>query len=273
MNLNLPDIKAFREKTILLVGAGGGYDYLGAEPLACELGARGSIVTTKNLESEVGRAGVIPVQKYIQKVVDETKADVVVMVDGGVDALMVGDEVDGGTLLEDSVNLAALSEVKVSHKILSCIGFGTENEEGLSHYWVLKNIADLIREDAFYGSCSVTRQQLAFKRYKEVAELTWEGGKRKSHIHTKVIGSILGNFGDDNPYEGADPRTIDTKQATCLTPLMGIYWFFDAQKVAERNLLVPLLKPTTTSTDALMVYRQYLQTNVTWKETKKIPLS
>jgi hypothetical protein len=90
-------------------------------------------------------------------------------VDGGVDSLAIGSEKDPGTLLEDSIGLAALQDIQAEKKILCCAGFGTETEENLNHYRILENIAALAGEGAFLGSFSLTKDMPEFKLYKESA--------------------------------------------------------------------------------------------------------
>lgn len=271
MKLNLPDIPAFTGVgKWLLVGMGGGYDCVGAVPLVVSLGPDAKVV---DVYGELGRTGVRPAAEYLQRQVAEGGYDCVIGVDGGVDALMRGDEQDGGTLLEDSVMLAAISTLDVRHKVLACLGFGTEAEEGLCHYRALENIAALAADGGFYGACSLTAQMDCFDRYRAEAERAWEG-KRKSHIHTRIIPAVMGQFDDQTMYTGVDARVYESGAAKAfVNPLMGLFWFFDMNKVYARSLLAPALLPTTTNTDALMVYRQQLPSLMKNKRvTARIPL-
>jgi hypothetical protein len=273
--VNLPVIPAFDKDStdnILFLGAGGGYDYLGAHPLYSHLRSANRNLFIVDLDTEVGRVGVQPLIKYLEREVEDSEISALVVVDGGVDSLMRGDEAGCGTILEDSITLAAVSKIDIPHKILACIGFGTETEEGLSHYRALENMADLFRANAFLGSCSLTADQVEFKEYKAFCEEQWHG-KRESHIHTRIIPAVLGQFEEQTLYQGIDARTgFAAKGRPFVNPLMGIYWFFDLMAVVERNLLIPSLLPTNTRTDALMMYRQFLNQVKAVRDNQIIPL-
>src|SRR6185503_14425123 len=79
------------------------------------------------------KTGVKPLITSYQTLVKKFGIDAIILVDGGGDSLMRGDENGAGSLLEDSISLAAVSALDVHVKILSCIGFGTEVEDGVCH--------------------------------------------------------------------------------------------------------------------------------------------
>jgi hypothetical protein len=263
MKLNLPLIPAFDVDRYLLVGAGGGYDHLGGFPFFHEFQQAGKTATLCDFVEELRcssshRPGVMPIKNLLQVKIDQDHAQTLIVVDGGVDSLMTGDEKDGGTLLEDSVTLAAASQLNVPHKILVCMGFGTETEEGLCHYRALENIATYTADGGFLGCCALTPKMEAFQTYRKCCEASWEG-KRKSHIHTRIIPAVMGQFGKPTLYDGVDARVAGTETGDGFTtPLMTIIWFFDLMTVYNRSLLGKALLKTNTSTDALMVYRQLL---------------
>lgn len=216
------------------------------------------------------RCGVKMMVKLLQDIVTENNITKIVLVDGGVDSLMHGDEDGTGTILEDTVSLIAAMELKLP-SILMCIGFGCELEEGVGHYRALENIAELTKANAFYGVQSILDINHNLNTYQKTCEATWKD-YRKSHIHTKVISAANGRFGEDNMYDGVDPRIIDAKNEVFISPLMNMIWYFDPKAVVERNKLTKYLKNTTTSTDVLMVYRQMIDTlNETKRSRKVIP--
>jgi hypothetical protein len=242
------------------MGAGGGFDFLGAFPLHQALNDEGKKGITDDLHKRVSKNGVQPLLKEMRHSIETHGCNSIIVVDGGVDALMRGDEKDAGTLLEDSVTLCASAQLDVPIKILACLGFGTEAEEGLCHYRALENMSALIADGAFLGACAMTPDMEAFTEYKRACEWYWEEAGRKSHIHTRVIPAVMGQFDEQTMYEGIDARVCGS--APCgkafVNPLMGIYWFFDLMKVYERNLFAKKLIPTVTRTDTMMIYRQCL---------------
>lgn len=113
-----------------------------------------------------GRVGVVPLARAYQELITHLGGiDAIVLVDGGVDSVMRGDEMGAGTLVEDSISLAAVDTLTVPVKILACIGFGTEIEEALCHYTALENMAALVKSGGFLGSCALTPQMEVFRLY------------------------------------------------------------------------------------------------------------
>jgi hypothetical protein len=58
-----------------------------------------------------------------------------------------------------------------------------------------------------------------------------------------VIPAARGEFGDYRKYK-------DERIHRLISPLMSIYWFFDANKVIERNLVADVVSGTMTKEDA-----------------------
>jgi len=152
-------------------------------------------------------------------------------------------------LVEDSITLAAVQPLDVPVKILACVGFGTEVEEALCHYNALENIAALAKAGAFFGSCALVPQMESFQLFESACRYVWEQPNHaRSHISTRIIPAARGEFGsyrmyrDDYEYPGV-----------FISPLMSLYWFFDAQIVTERSLLVPLIRDTMTTSEAILI--------------------
>jgi hypothetical protein len=84
--------------------------------------------------------------------------DAVVLVDGGTDILMRGDEHGLGTPEEDMASLAAVDGLdEVPHRLVACLGFGVDAYHGVNHSLVLENLAALDREGAYLGAFSLPR--------------------------------------------------------------------------------------------------------------------
>lgn len=204
----------------------------------------------------LAKVGVAPLTKAYEALVAHLKIDALVLVDGGVDSLMHGDEIGAGTLVEDSISLAATEALDIPVKILACIGFGTEVEEALCHYNALENMAALAQEGAFLGSCALVPQMEAFKLYESACRYVWEQpGHAKSHISTRIIPAVHGYFGNYQMY----PRDLFNSSSVFLSPLMSLYWFFDVAAVIKRNLIIDLLRPTLTTHDAMIRVASYRQ--------------
>lgn len=179
--------------------------------------------------------------------------DAIVLVDGGVDSLMRGDEIGAGTLVEDAISLAAIDTLDMPVKLLACIGFGTEVEEAVCHYNALENIAALAKEGAFLGSCALTPEMQCFRLFEAASRYVWEmPNHSKSHISTRIIPAVHGEFGNYHMYEDYKRNSI------LVSPLMSLYWFFDANSVIRRSLIIDMICRTTSTTQAIMICADYM---------------
>lgn len=183
-----------------------------------------------------------------QRLAQHLKLDAVIVVDGGVDSLMRGDEEGAGSLLEDTLTLIAVGNLDVPVKILASIGFGAEAEEGVCHYNALENMAALVKDGAFLGSCALTKEMPGFQQFEAACRYVWDQpNHRPSHISTRIIPAVQGEFGNFHmhPYYRNTPVFV--------SPLMSLYWFFDATAVLLRNLYADLLRNTQTKEQAYIM--------------------
>jgi hypothetical protein len=267
----------------LYIGMGGGYDVLGAVPLYTTLDkwctGRFTPVMANIGPIEFGHlsnfyslapTGAPGLRTAIQAIVDEEQIETIIAVDGGVDCLMRGDEQNAGTVLQDFITLAALDQVKVPKQFLACLGFGCETEEELNFFRVLENIATLTRTEGFLGTCSLLPSQESFSKYKEACETSFEN-RRKSHIHTRVIAAVEGQFGNVTIDLDANLSQLVNTNVTShfINPLMGMYWFFNLHSVIASNLLIPVLRTPETMKDAFHAFRQHVKRT---RDYKLIPL-
>jgi hypothetical protein len=197
----------------------------------------------------LANTGAAPLARGYQALTQHLEIDAMILIDGGVDSLMRGDEEGAGTLLEDAISLTAIDSLVIPVKILACLGFGTEVEEDVCHHHALENMAALAKEGAFWGSCALTAAIEAFQLFEAAARYVWEQPNHtKSHISTRIIPAVHGEFGNHHMYEDQTATSI------FISPLMSLYWFFDANAVIRRSLLVDLLRPTETFLDAFRIF-------------------
>jgi len=191
--------------------------------------------------------------------------DTLILVDGGTDCLMRGDEAGLGTPQEDMVSLLASHAVTgVGRKFLVCVGFGIDTFHGVCHAHFLENVAALIREGGFMGAWSLTRELLEFELYREAYEFTSARMPRQpSIVNTSLISAIDGWFGDHH----ATRRTEDTE--LFINPLMALYWAFRLEMVASRNLYLERIRNTNTYADlslAIEAFRAEQSTTRPWRD-------
>ncbi len=194
------------------------------------------------------KTGVKPLLENYKLLVRHLSIDTILLIDGGVDALNRGDELRVGTLVEDSVSLIAVSELKeVATRMVICVGLGAEQDMAYAH--TMENIAALGRRGAFYGSCSLLKQMESYQLY-ENAVLYAQAKPRQdpSVINSSLISSVQGQYGDFHLTN----KTRGSK--LWISPLMSIYWFFDLMPIARRNMLYEALRWTETPEEIFRTY-------------------
>lgn len=206
------------------------------------------------------------IQQSYERLIRKLKIDALILVDGGVDSLMRGDEANPGSLLEDTISLVAVEPLDIPVKIMACVGFGSEVEEDLCHYTALENMAMLIKQGGFYGSCALTPQMDAFKQYESACLYAWDGENRhKSHISTRIIPAVNGEFGNFQLY----PNGHYLGDRQFISPLMSLYWFFDADTVVKQSLIADLVRDKMSKDDALYAVLKYMDPSLTRKRPRR----
>ncbi len=100
------------------------------------------------------RCGVQTLKEAYNHLIDKHDIDTVVLVDGGTDSLMFGDEGELGTPQEDSCSMAAVHQCDVDRCLLFAVGFGIDHFHGVSHFRFLENIAQIARQIGLLGYVS-----------------------------------------------------------------------------------------------------------------------
>lgn len=191
--------------------------------------------------------------------------EAIVLVDGGTDSLLRGDESSLGTPAEDAVSLAAVQSVDVPTRILACLGFGVDAFHGVCHANWLENVAALTAEGAFLGATALLPSMPEVQLYLDAvfhAEL--ETPLRPSIVNASIASAIEGRFGDFH-------RTFRASSSKLfISPLMTLLWAFDLESVARRNLYLDLLRETETNRDAVLAIEAFRET-VSCRAQEQIP--
>jgi hypothetical protein len=281
-------------RSILIAGAGGGFDIFSGLPLFFGLRSAGKQVHLANLsfshlEAATGRrlapaalevtadsrvstgyfpeyhlcrwfrghgeevpvycldrTGFVPLLEGYRAVVTHLQADAVVLIDGGTDSLMRGDEAGLGTPEEDIVSIAAVDALDVAQKYLVCLGFGVDAFHGVCHAHALEAVAELTREGAYLGALSLTQEMPEVRHYVEAARAVCEAmSDYPSIVCASVLSALDGEYGDHH-------RTARTRGSTLwINPLMAFYWCFRLGPVARRVLYLDDVKQTQTAWDLI----------------------
>lgn len=266
-------------RTVLVAGAGGGFDVYAGLPLALALRARGQTVhlanasftylagtsapfvaphlaeVTPDAQGQDGyfpertlarwlagrgqpstvyafeKVGVAPLTAAYRALQARLGFDAVVLVDGGSDILMFGDEAGLGTPSEDMASLAAAHALDVPVKAVACIGFGVDAFHGVCHAHFLENVAALERDGAYLGAFSVSRHTDEGAAFLDaVADAARATPARPSIVNGSIAAAVRGEFGDVALSE----RTRGSE--LFINPLMSLYFAFDLDGLARRSL-------------------------------------
>lgn len=179
------------------------------------------------------RSGVRQLQASYEHLVEKLAVDAVVLVDGGTDLLMLGDEAGLGSPVEDMTSLAAVGNLRVRERHLACIGFGIDAFHGVCHAHFLENVAALEADGAYHGAFSVPRRTSEGDLFlRAVRHASDEHPEAESIVQGSIAAAMRGEFGDVQ-FTG---RTSGSE--LFINPLMPVYFTFDLMGVCKRNLYV-----------------------------------
>ncbi|KMS77087.1 hypothetical protein ACM01_00080 [Streptomyces viridochromogenes] len=187
------------------------------------------------------RTGVQPLRDAYRALLEHLGGvDAIVLVDGGTDILMRGDEHGLGTPEEDMASLAAVAGLdEVPVRLVACLGFGVDSYHGVNHSLVLENLAALDREGGYLGTFSLPRESREGSLFLDAVEHAQRATPdHPSIVQGSVAAAVRGDFGDVRFTE----RTKDSE--LFINPLMALYFCVDAPALARRNLYLDRLENT-----------------------------
>jgi len=198
----------------------------------------------RSLEAPVyafARTGVEPLRRAYQGLLAKHDFDLVVLVDGGTDSVIFGDEPGLGTPAEDAISVCAATAAHAGRTILACLGFGIDHHHGVSHYAYLENVAALIQDGGYLGSISVTKEMPEGADYLDLIDFANERQPAlRSIVGNSIASAMRGDFGDCH----AISRTKGSE--LFINALMSQYWAFEASAVVARMAYSAALADTTT---------------------------
>jgi hypothetical protein len=254
--------------TILLAGAGGGFDIFSGLPLYFWLRSLGKTVHLANLSFTtvyatngertgastvrinantepvlryfpeihlakwlktqgepdtiycLDRAGVRPISGAYQTLTLQLQPDALVLVDGGTDSLMRGDEHGLGTPQEDMASMLGAASVLHPNmpKYLLCLGFGIDHFHGVPHHDVLEAIAAITLAGGYLGAWPVMSESVEAGKYKAACEYAFtQMHYHPSIVNTSILSAIEGHFGNYHANYRTEGSTL------FINPLMALY--------------------------------------------------
>jgi hypothetical protein len=213
------------------------------------------------------RTGVKPLLASYQALIEHLQVDTIILVDGGTDSLMRGDESGLGTPQEDSTSILAANELEVERKMLVCLGFGVDAFHGVCHAHFLEAVAELSVNHGYLGMFSLLQEMQEVQLYKTATEHVFKSMPNDISIVTSsIIAAIDGHYGDYH----STPRTGNNK--LWINPFMPVYWCFQLAPVAERILYREALKITETISDVHGVIKEFRNSCKTIRPRQDIPV-
>lgn len=306
-----------KSQTVLIAGAGGGFDFFCGLPLYAALKSAGKTVHLANLSfSDIAGAqarrlspicaevtadslgnegyfpelhfarwmrgrgeeitiyafqqsGVAPLREAYQILQEELKFDTLLLVDGGTDSLMRGDEAGLGTPIEDVSSILAanaLSSSAVPRKMLACLGFGVDAFHGVCHAQFLEAVADVTCAGGFLGMWSLTNDMPEAQFYREASEFVFRKMPRyPSIVSSSILSALEGRFGDYH-------TTVRTQNSRLfINALMTLYWCFHLEPVAARLLYPKTINDTYSVRDMAYIIETFRE-NVRRKPYEDLPM-
>lgn len=239
----------------------GSWRYFPERHLSCWLAEQGYTLPIH----AIIRSGAAAVQRAYTWLAESINPDTIILVDGGTDILMCGDEAGLGTPQEDIASLAAAAALPdIPHRYIACLGFGADTFHGVCHAHFLENVAALIGDGGFLGSWSLPCESEEFHKYEAACQyvhdrMPW----RSSIVNTSIVASANGWFGNRHP-------TLRTEgYKLFLNALMAQYWAFDLSCVARRNLYLDQIRDTESYHDLSLrieLFRAKLPRQREWLE-------
>lgn len=180
------------------------------------------------------KTGVRPLARAYRALIDRLELDAIVLIDGGIDAVLRGDETSLGTPSEDLASLAAATHLGVP-VLLACVGLSAELRDGIAHAQVFERFAELTRAGAYLGASALVPGLAATDSYLRAVASVFAGQQqqKRSHVHDVITRAVRGEFGATAPH-------------VWLSPLASMYWLFDAAEVARGHLFLDGLRATDT---------------------------
>jgi len=237
-------------------------DYFPERFLAQWFRGQGKVVPVYCFE----RTGMKPLLASYQTLVKHLGVDTIILVDGGTDSLMRGDEAGLGTPHEDISSILSVNELDVERKLLTCIGFGVDTFHGICHAQFLEAVAELTRANGYLGMFSILEQMQEARLFREATEFVFKAMPRDiSIVSSSILSAIRGFYGDHQ----ATARTQYSR--LWINPLMPVYWCFHLPKVAERILYQDAMKNTETFNDVIGAIKEFRASYKSIRQWENIP--
>ncbi|WP_216911865.1 DUF1152 domain-containing protein [Nocardia noduli] len=171
------------------------------------------------------------------------RLDAIVLVDGGTDLLMTGDEAGLGTPVEDITSLLGAHALDLPVKLAVCVGFGVDAFHGVCHAHFLENVAALAKLGSYHGVFALLPGTSCTDAWLEAVDWVQQHTPgRESIVCASITDAARGEYGDHHSLA----RTRAKGAELFISPLMSMVWGFDLDAVANRVLYRDAIANATT---------------------------
>ncbi|MGN7611601.1 DUF1152 domain-containing protein [Magnetococcales bacterium HHB-1] len=191
------------------------------------------------------RAFCVPVLSQLyQQLIEKHHVDAILLIDGGTDSLMRGDEEGLGDPIEDAVSIATVADlIKPKVKILVTVGFGADRFNHVSDAASLRAVAELTQQKSYLGAMAIEPGSVGLQCYKSaLAAINRGHGEAgfRSIIAGTIVAASEGAYGSDKVPVSLQKRIKPGE--LYLWPLMAMLWGFDIEGVAKRSLITDWIR-------------------------------
>lgn len=213
------------------------------------------------------RTGVQPLTAAYNFIKEKHAIDTVLLVDGGTDSVLFGNEEKLGTPQEDMCSIAAVHESSIKRKFLASIGFGIDHFHGVSHFRFLENVAVLSKEGGYLGLFQLTKEMEEATKYIEAVLFANEKMLgRESIVSNSIVSALQGHYGNYH----VSSRTKGSE--LWINPLMTIYWCFGVEALFKKIQYLSATTTTQTMGEFNQVLSHYRDSLSFIRANKQLPI-
>ena len=213
------------------------------------------------------KVGVNPLKDAYKYLIKKHQIDTIILIDGGTDSLMFGDEEGLGTPQEDICSMAAVYKSGIKKQYLISVGFGIDHFHGVSHYRFLENVAELSKEGGYLGMFQITNDMEESEKYIEAIQFANEKMRgRESIVSNSIVSALKGEYGNYHT------TTRTNGSELWINPLMTIYWNFDLRQVVRKIKYYDFIKESNTIGEFNKGLSDYRMKINKFREKKQIPI-
>jgi hypothetical protein len=171
-------------------------------------------------------------------IIEKHSIDTLIILDGGSDSLMKGDEYGLGDPIEDAVSVGAGASCHtLRNKFLISVGFGADAYNNVSNGASLRAVAELTQQGGFMGSMGIEKDSEGFDFYCKLVDRIYENQTFRSVLTSLIMESGNGSYGFIVPAKSGGRVRKECGGAYCW-PLMSTMLAFDVDVGANRSLVV-----------------------------------